>query len=77
VKAVYAEINVPVLDSLELSAAVRHDKYSDLAAPPTRNTRSVISRSKNWWCAARTAKVSARSSLYELYSRNTTYTQGY
>ncbi|YCH28630.1 TonB-dependent receptor [Pseudomonas sp. D2-5] len=29
VSAQYLELNVPVLDSLELSAAIRHDKYSD------------------------------------------------
>ena len=32
VKAVYTELNVPVLDTLELSAAVRHDKYSDFGS---------------------------------------------
>ncbi|MGF6113126.1 iron complex outermembrane receptor protein [Pseudomonas frederiksbergensis] len=32
VSAEYAEVNVPVLDSLELSAAVRHDKYSDFGS---------------------------------------------
>lgn len=31
-KAQYAELNVPVLDSLELSAAIRHDKYSDFGS---------------------------------------------
>ena len=38
VKAVYTELNVPVLDSLELSAAVRHDKYSDFGS--TTNTET-------------------------------------
>lgn len=32
VQAQYAELNVPVLDSLELTAAVRHDKYSDFGS---------------------------------------------
>lgn len=32
VQAEYAELNVPLLDSLELSAAVRHDKYSDFGS---------------------------------------------
>ena len=32
VKAEYAELNVPVIDSLELTAAVRHDKYSDFGS---------------------------------------------
>ncbi|WP_297838390.1 TonB-dependent receptor [Pseudomonas sp.] len=32
IKAEFAEINVPVLKSLELSAAVRHDKYSDFGS---------------------------------------------
>lgn len=32
VQGQYAELNVPVFDSLELSAAIRHDKYSDVGS---------------------------------------------
>ncbi|MCQ4319747.1 TonB-dependent receptor [Stutzerimonas stutzeri] len=32
VEGQYAELNVPVFDSLELTAAIRHDKYSDVGS---------------------------------------------
>lgn len=31
-KARYAELNAPVLDSLELNVAIRHDEYSDFGS---------------------------------------------
>ncbi|WP_433589756.1 TonB-dependent receptor [Pseudomonas koreensis] len=78
VKAAYAEINVPVLDSLELSAAVRHDKYSDFGSTTNPKYSFRYQPLKELVVRGAYSEGFRAPSLYELYSpRSITYTQGY
>jgi iron complex outermembrane receptor protein len=78
VKAAYAEINVPVLDSLELSAAVRHDKYSDFGSTTNPKYSFRYQPLKELVVRGAYSEGFRAPSLYELYNpRSTTFTQGY
>lgn len=77
VSAAYAELNVPVTDALELTAAVRHDRYSDFGNTTNpkvafryQPTPAVLTRGS--------FSTGFRApSLYELYSpRTLTFTGG-
>lgn len=59
-KAQYAELNVPVLDSLELSAAIRHDKYSDFGSTSNPKYSFRFQPFRQLVLRAPTAKVSVR-----------------
>ena len=78
VKAVYTELNVPVLDSLELSAAVRHDKYSDFGSTTNPKYSFRYQPVKELVVRGAYSEGFRAPSLYELYNpQYTTYTQGY
>ena len=78
VKAVYTELNVPVLDSLELSAAVRHDKYSDFGSTTNPKYSFRYQPIKELVVRGAYSEGFRAPSLYELYNpQYTTYTQGY
>ncbi|WP_324831657.1 TonB-dependent receptor [Pseudomonas saxonica] len=77
VKAVYTELNVPVLDSLELSAAVRHDKYSDFGNTTNPKYSFRYQPVKELVVRGAYSEGFRAPSLYELYNTPfTTYTQG-
>lgn len=78
VKAVYTELNVPVLDSLELSAAVRHDKYSDFGSTTNPKYSFRYQPVKELVVRGAYSEGFRAPSLYELYNpQYTTFTQGY
>ena len=78
VKAVYTELNVPVLDSLELSAAVRHDKYSDFGSTTNPKYSFRYQPIKELVVRGAYSEGFRAPSLYELYSpRSITFTQGF
>ncbi|KFE46837.1 iron complex outermembrane recepter protein [Pseudomonas congelans] len=78
VKAEYAELNVPVLDSLELTAAVRHDKYSDFGSTTNPKYSFRYQPFKQLVVRGAYSEGFRAPSLYELYApRSTTFTQGY
>ena len=78
VKAVYTELNVPVLDSLELSAAVRHDKYSDFGSTTNPKYSFRYQPLKELVVRGAYSEGFRAPSLYELYNpQYTTYTQGF
>lgn len=68
VKAAYAEINVPVLDSLELSAAVRHDKYSDFGSTTNPKYSFRYQPLKELVVRGAYSEGFRAPSLYELYA---------
>jgi iron complex outermembrane receptor protein len=72
VSAEYAEVNVPVLDSLELSAAVRHDKYSDFGSTTNPKYSFRFQPFKELVVRGAYSEGFRAPSLYELY--NPTYT---
>ncbi|WAH61484.1 TonB-dependent receptor [Pseudomonas silvicola] len=75
VQAEYAELNVPVLDSLELSAAVRHDKYSDFGSTTNPKYSFRFQPFKELVLRGAYSEGFRAPSLYELYNPNyTTYT---
>ncbi|MFC6298099.1 TonB-dependent receptor [Pseudomonas sp. CCM 7893] len=77
VKAVYTELNVPVVDSLELSAAVRHDKYSDFGSTTNPKYSFRYQPIKELVVRGAYSEGFRAPSLYELYNpQYTTYTQG-
>lgn len=74
----YTELNVPVLDSLELSAAVRHDKYSDFGSTTNPKYSFRYQPIKELVVRGAYSEGFRAPSLYELYNpQYTTYTQGY
>ncbi|UZE10050.1 TonB-dependent receptor [Pseudomonas sp. B21-053] len=76
VKAAYAEINVPVLDSLELSAAVRHDKYSDFGSTTNPKYSFRYQPLKELVVRGAYSEGFRAPSLYELYApQSLTFTQ--
>lgn len=78
VRAEYAEISVPVLDSLELSAAVRHDKYSDFGSTTNPKYSFRFQPIKELVVRGAYSEGFRAPSLYELYNpQYTTFTQGY
>ena len=78
VKAVYTELNVPVLDTLELSAAVRHDKYSDFGSTTNPKYSFRYQPIKELVVRGAYSEGFRAPSLYELYNpQYTTFTQGY
>ncbi|MEB0208582.1 TonB-dependent receptor [Pseudomonas sp. CCC3.1] len=78
VKALYTELNVPVLDSLELSAAVRHDKYSDFGSTTNPKYSFRYQPVKELVVRGAYSEGFRAPSLYELYNpQYTTYTQGF
>ncbi|MDE1165370.1 MAG: TonB-dependent receptor [Pseudomonas sp.] len=77
ISAEYAEINVPVLDSLELSAAVRHDKYSDFGSTTNPKYSFRFQPFKELVLRGAYSEGFRAPSLYELNNPTyTTYTQG-
>ena len=68
VKAVYTELNVPVLDSLELSAAVRHDKYSDFGSTTNPKYSFRYQPVKELVVRGAYSEGFRAPSLYELYN---------
>lgn len=71
-KAQYAEVNVPVLDSLELSAAIRHDKYSDFGSTTNPKYSFRFQPFRELVVRGAYSEGFRAPSLYELY--NPTYT---
>jgi iron complex outermembrane receptor protein len=77
VKAAYAELNVPVLDSLELSAAVRYDKYSDFGNTTNPKYSFRYQPLKQLVIRGAYSEGFRAPSLYELYAPSSiTFTQG-
>ena len=75
VQAEYAELNVPVLDSLEVSAAVRHDKYSDFGSTTNPKYSFRFQPFKELVLRGAYSEGFRAPSLYELYNPNyTTFT---
>jgi iron complex outermembrane receptor protein len=75
VRAQYAELNVPVLDQLELSAAIRHDKYSDFGSTTNPKYSFRFQPFKELVVRGAYSEGFRAPSLYELYNPNyTTYT---
>ena len=68
VQAEYAELNVPVLDSLELSAAVRHDKYSDFGSTTNPKYSFRFQPFKQLVVRGAYSEGFRAPSLYELYN---------
>ncbi|HFH3192095.1 TPA: TonB-dependent receptor, partial [Pseudomonas aeruginosa] len=74
-KAQYAELNVPVLDSLELSAAIRHDKYSDFGSTSNPKYSFRFQPFRQLVLRGAYSEGFRAPSLYELYNPTfTTYT---
>lgn len=77
VSAEYAELNVPVLDSLELTAAVRHDKYSDVGGTTNPKYSFRFQPIKELVVRGAYSEGFRAPSLYELYNPNfITWTAG-
>ncbi|WP_311971340.1 TonB-dependent receptor [Pseudomonas baltica] len=77
ITAQYAEINVPVFDSLELSAAVRHDKYSDFGSTTNPKYSFRYQPIKELVMRGAYSEGFRAPSLYELNNPTyTTFTQG-
>ncbi len=72
ISAEYAEINVPVIDSLELGAAVRHDKYSDFGSTTNPKYTFRFQPFKELVMRGAYSEGFRAPSLYEL--NNPTYT---
>ncbi|KAA5840990.1 TonB-dependent receptor [Pseudomonas chlororaphis] len=72
VQAQYAELNVPVLDSLELTAAIRHDKYSDFGSTTNPKYSFRFQPFKELVLRGAYSEGFRAPSLYELY--NPTFT---
>ncbi|TDV72426.1 TonB-dependent receptor [Pseudomonas sp. LP_7_YM] len=78
VKAEYAELNVPVLDSLELTAAIRHDKYSDFGSTTNPKYSFRYQPVKELVVRGAYSEGFRAPTLYELYAPQAiTFTQGY
>jgi iron complex outermembrane receptor protein len=78
VRAQYAELNVPVLDSLELSAAIRHDKYSDFGSTTNPKYSFRFQPFKELVMRGAYSEGFRAPTLYELYAPSSlTYSQGY
>ena len=78
VKAQYAEINVPVLESLELGAAIRHDKYSDVGSTTNPKYSFRFQPIRELVVRGAYSEGFRAPSLYELYNPNyTTFTSGF
>uniref|UniRef100_A0A7C2BFU7 TonB-dependent receptor n=1 Tax=Pseudomonas graminis TaxID=158627 RepID=A0A7C2BFU7_9PSED len=76
VKAEYAELNVPVLDSLELSAAIRHDAYSDFGSTTNPKYSFRYQPFKQLVVRGAYSEGFRAPSLYELYApQSITFTQ--
>ncbi|MBF7141746.1 MULTISPECIES: TonB-dependent receptor [Pseudomonas] len=77
ISAQYAEINVPVLDTLELSAAVRHDKYSDFGSSTNPKYSFRFQPFKELVVRGAYSEGFRAPSLYELNNPTyTTFSQG-
>ncbi|MBC3434427.1 TonB-dependent receptor [Pseudomonas sp. BW16M2] len=72
VRAEYAELNVPVLESLELSAALRHDKYSDFGSTTNPKYSFRFQPLRELVVRGAYSEGFRAPSLYELY--NPTFT---
>jgi iron complex outermembrane receptor protein len=72
VSAQYAEVNVPVLDSLELSAAVRHDKYSDFGSTTNPKYSFRFQPFRELVMRGAYSEGFRAPSLYELYNPTAT-----
>jgi len=72
VQAEYAELNVPVLDSLELTAAVRHDKYSDFGSTTNPKYSFRFQPFRELVVRGAYSEGFRAPSLYELYLPNNT-----
>jgi len=70
-----SELNVPVLDSLELSAAIRHDKYSDFGSTSNPKYSFRFQPFRQLVLRGAYSEGFRAPSLYELYNPTfTTYT---
>ncbi|WP_213876368.1 TonB-dependent receptor [Pseudomonas sp. dw_358] len=77
ITAQYGEINVPVFESLELSAAVRHDKYSDFGSTTNPKYSFRYQPFKQLVMRGAYSEGFRAPSLYELNNPTyTTFTQG-
>lgn len=72
VSAQYAEVNVPVIDSLELSAALRHDKYSDFGNTTNPKYSFRFQPFRELVVRGAYSEGFRAPSLYELYNPNFT-----
>ncbi|MGN2438262.1 TonB-dependent receptor [Pseudomonas syringae] len=72
VQAQYAEVNVPVLDSLELSAALRHDKYSDFGSTTNPKYSFRFQPFRELVVRGAYSEGFRAPSLYELYNPTAT-----
>jgi iron complex outermembrane receptor protein len=77
IRAEYAELTVPVLDNLELSAAVRHDKFSDFGSTTNPKYSFRYQPIKELVVRGSYSEGFRAPSLYELNNPNyTTFTTG-
>jgi outer membrane receptor protein involved in Fe transport len=60
VSAFFSELNVPVLKNLDVTAAVRYDKYSDFGHTANPKLGFTFQPAKKCCCAVRTRRASAR-----------------
>jgi iron complex outermembrane receptor protein len=72
VSAQYAELNVPVLESLELTAAVRHDKYSDFGSTTNPKYSFRFQPFRQLVLRGAYSEGFRAPSLYELYNPTAT-----
>lgn len=72
VQAQYAEVNVPVLDSLELSAAIRHDQYSDFGSTTNPKYSFRFQPFRELVVRGAYSEGFRAPSLYELYNPTAT-----
>ncbi|MDU8502392.1 TonB-dependent receptor [Pseudomonas syringae] len=72
VQAQYTEVNVPVLDSLELSAALRHDKYSDFGSTTNPKYSFRFQPFRELVVRGAYSEGFRAPSLYELYNPTAT-----
>ena len=71
VSALYSELNVPVLKSLDLTAAVRYDKYDDFGSTTNPKFSFRFQPSKEVLVRGSYSTGFRAPSLYELHAANT------
>lgn len=71
VNAVYAELNVPLLKVLDVTASVRHDRYNDFGSTTNPKVSFRFQPTKDMLFRGSASTGFRAPTLYELYSGNT------
>jgi iron complex outermembrane recepter protein len=69
--AVYGELDMPVLKSLDLTASIRYDKYPDFGSTTNPKLAARFQPSPSWLARAAVTTGFRAPSLYELHSAQT------